>query len=76
MWLSTYERIPCHCLLDYQHHEVSKFIATLLLQGGILDLSIHTNHYVALGCIYRWRPWRPGRLCLPEHGLLCAGTGL
>lgn len=49
---------------------------TLLLQGGILDLFIHTNHYSALGCIYRWRPGRPGRLCLSEVGSLCADTGL
>lgn len=50
--------------------------STLLLQGGILDLFIHTNHYAALVCIYRWRPGRPGRLCLSEVGLLCAETGL
>lgn len=50
--------------------------STLLLQGGILDLFIHTNHYAALGCIYRWRPGRSGRLCLSEVGLLCAETGL
>lgn len=29
MWLSTSERIPYRCLLDYQHHEDCKFIATL-----------------------------------------------
>lgn len=54
MWLLTAHPIPYHRLLDHQHHEACKnYSSTFLLQGGILDLFIHTNHYVALGCIYR-----------------------
>lgn len=41
---------------------LQKYSSTLLVQGGILDLFIHTNHYTAFGCIYRRRPRRPGRL--------------